>query len=220
MLFSPRMSWLRRLFTRSADGAPIQLHVGSGPLVRPGWINIDNRRYPGVNRVLDVTRGLPFENVSHIYAEHFIEHLSYEAATKFLRACRRVLRPDGILRLSTPNLDWVWHTQYHPREWQGVGEAVRDCFWMNKAFRGWGHQFLYNVQTLTECLHDAGFDAVVPERYGESRHDELRGIERHEQYPDAHLPHIVIVEAGGTRRAKSELLPGPEKDFKDAVSVV
>ena len=91
---------------------------------------------------------------------------------------------------------------------------------MNKAFRGWGHQFLYNVQTITECLHAAGFDTIEPQKYGESRHEELRGIERHEKYPDAHISHIVIVEASGTRRPKSEMLEGPMREFKDAIAVV
>jgi len=91
---------------------------------------------------------------------------------------------------------------------------------MNKAFRGWGHQFLYNEQTLTECLRDAGFETIEAQRYGESRHDALRGIERHEKYPDAHLPHIVIVEASGTRRAKSDMLEGPRREFKEALSAV
>ena len=30
------------------------------------------------------------------------------------------------------------------------GEAVRDCFWMNKSFRAWGHQFLYNFQIMMD----------------------------------------------------------------------
>ena len=197
-----------------------RLHVGCGPQLLEGWINIDNQPYKGVDAVVDIRNGVPYEDLDFIFAEHFIEHLSYDAAQKFLRDCRRALGPDGVLRLTTPNLDWVWLTQYHPGQWQHPSEAVRDCFWMNKAFRGWGHQFLYNEQTLTECLHEAGFAAVEPVRYGESRHDALRGIERHEQYPDAHISHIVIVEASGVRRGKSEMLAGPEKDFKDAVSVV
>jgi len=197
-----------------------KLHVGCGPVLLPGWINIDNQPYKGIDAIVDVRDGIPYDNLDFIFAEHFIEHLSYDDAQRFLRNCRRALGTNGVLRLTTPNLDWVWLTQYHPGEWQHPSEAVRDCFWMNKAFRGWGHQFLYNAQTLTECLHDAGFDAIESARYGESRHEDLRGIERHEQYPDAHLPHIVIVEASGKRRGKSDILAGPEKEFKDAVAVV
>ena len=57
-------------------------------------------------------QGLPFADVASIYAEHFLEHLALDDGLAFLAECRRVLRPDGILRLSTPNLDWVLLTHY------------------------------------------------------------------------------------------------------------
>ena len=196
------------------------LHVGCGPQLLRGWINVDNQPYDGIDAIVDVRNGVPYENLDFIFAEHFIEHLSFNDAQQFLRDCRRALAPNGVLRLTTPNLDWVWLTQYHPGQWQEPSEAVRDCFWMNKAFRGWGHQFLYNLQTLTECLHDAGFETIEEQKYGQSRHDALRNIERHEQYPDAHLSHIVIIEASGTRAAKSATLEGPRREFLEAVSVV
>ncbi len=198
-----------------------RLHVGSGPVTLEGWINVDNQPYPGIDHVLDVTNGLPFENLDYVFAEHFIEHLSYDHGAFFLRECRRVLGPHGVLRLSTPSLDWVWMTQYHHGQWGSSSEAVRDCFWLNKAFRGWGHQFLYNLQTLVECLHDAGFADVVSCQYGESRHEALRGVEHHEKYPDTpELPHILIVEASGVRNEKSGALEGPREEFRAAVAVV
>jgi len=197
-----------------------KLHVGCGPQLLRGWINVDNQPYPGIDAVVDIRNGVPYENLDFIFAEHFIEHLAFDDAQRFLRDCRRALAPSGVLRLSTPNLDWVWITQYHLGQWQHASEAVRDCFWMNKAFRGWGHQFLYNLQTLTECLHDAGFATVEPTQYGQSTHEDLRNIERHEQYPEGNISHIVIVEASGVGKAKSEMLEGPMKDFRDAVSVV
>ena len=55
-----------------------RLHIGCGQEAIPGWINIDNRELPGVDRVLDVRQGLPFQDASAIYAEHFLEHLSLE----------------------------------------------------------------------------------------------------------------------------------------------
>jgi predicted SAM-dependent methyltransferase len=197
-----------------------KLHVGCGPALLPGWINIDNQPYKGIDRIVDVRDGLPYDNLDFIFAEHFIEHLAFDDAQKFLRDCRRALAPNGILRLTTPNLSWVWITQYHPGEWTQRSEAVRDCFWMNKAFRGWGHQFLYNAQTLTECLHEAGFAEVEEASYGQSRHDDLRAIEQHEKYIEGDIPHIVIVEATGVRKGKSEILQGPMNEFREAVSVV
>src|SRR5688500_20406672 len=78
---------------------PSKLHLGSGPQRLEGWLNVDNLPYPGVDRVLDVTAGLPFEDVQFIFAEHFIEHLQFDAAVALMRECRRVLRDEGVLRL-------------------------------------------------------------------------------------------------------------------------
>ena len=128
------------------------------------------------------------------------------------------MQPNAVLRLSTPNLDWVWMTQYHLGNWQSPHEAVRDCFWMNKAFRGWGHQFLYNLQTLTATIRQAGFARVDIVKYGESAHEALRGLERHEQYPDTpDLPHIIVVEASGTSSERQDVLREPLADYQQAV---
>ncbi|HEV8435545.1 MAG TPA: methyltransferase domain-containing protein [Thermoanaerobaculia bacterium] len=198
-----------------------KLHVGSGPVLLEGWINVDNQPYRGIDQVLDIRDGIPYSDLEFIFAEHFIEHLAYDDAMKFLRDCCRALGDAGVLRLTTPNLDWVWMTQYHLGQWSQPSEAVRDCFWMNKAFRGWGHQFLYNAQTLTECLHDAGFATIERCGYGESRHAALRGVEHHEKYLDSpELPHLIVVEASGRQRRKSDILEGPRDEFRAAVSVV
>lgn len=209
-----RMFGLRRTVLRRGG----KLHVGCGRVALPGWINIDNQRSPAVDYVVDVRRGLPFADLDFVYAEHFIEHLDFDDAARFLQECRRVLKPEGVLRLTTPSLDWVVMTQYHPSEWASDDEAVRDSFWINKAFRGFGHRFLYNWPSLAASLHHAGFGVVEPLRYGESRHEALRGIERHEPYPDTpELPHLIVVEASGVGGRRSETLVAGADDLRKAV---
>ena len=129
-----------------------KLHIGSGRVALPGWVNVDIQPLPEVDVVNDVTEGLPFDEAQFIFAEHFIEHLPFDAALQFLRECRRVLLENGVLRLSTPNLDWVLRSHYDPSRWQSTAEPIRDCLWLNKAFRGWGHCFLYNhAGAASEC---------------------------------------------------------------------
>ncbi|MCU1229183.1 MAG: hypothetical protein JWO97_2067 [Acidobacteria bacterium] len=189
-----------------------KLHLGCGPLALPGWVNLDNLPYPGVDQVVDVTAGLPFEDVSFVFAEHFIEHIAYPDAANLMRECRRILNDDGVLRLSTPNLDWVWMTHY--RLPMNDEEAVQACFAMNRAFRGWGHQFLYNDRTLRATLLDAGFANVTRVEYGASEYDELRGLERHEKSPDyGSLSHILVIEASGRGTAKPDHFDQPRSDF-------
>ena len=195
---------------KERTGAPLRLHLGSGQSPLPGWINIDVQPLPGVDRVLDVRRGLPFENVAAIYGEHFLEHLELEEGLACLVECRRVLALDGILRISTPNLDWVLASHYRYGAWAVEDEAVSDCFRMNRAFHGWGHRFLYNRQTLAAAFRAAGFSTIAMHRYGESDVPELAGLERHEKSGDtAELPHVLVAQASGRRervRMSRELL--------------
>ncbi len=189
-----------------------RLHIGSGPQSLGGWVNIDIVRYPGVDCKLDVRRGLPFKDVQFIFAEHFIEHLDLNEAMYLFLECRRVLSETGVLRLSTPNLDWVWASHYDLSA--SKQEAVGTCFKLNTAFHAWGHQFLYNEATLTSLLREAGFANVVTCEYGESTHPELTGLERHERSEDFEgLADILIVEAYGRGGVAPGHLEVPRSEF-------
>lgn len=184
-----------------ADAAPHprfrgpRLHVGCGRARLDGWVNIDNQSLPGVDVVADVTRGLRFSDCEAVYAEHFLEHLRIDQALDFLEEAHRVLGEGGLIRLSTPNLDWVWLTHYRL---EATAELKTEmAIQLNRAFHGWEHQFLWNREILGECLEACGFDGLEWCRYRESRHEVFRGIERHETYEDTpELPHVLIVEAG------------------------
>ena len=198
--------FFRRAKVPPALSRPVRLHIGCGENSYRGWVNIDREALRGVDYVLDVRRGLPFENVAAIYAEHFLEHLSLEEGLAFLRECRRVLSPEGVLRVSTPNLDWVLLTHYHYGQWASDKEADLDCVRINRAFHGWGHQFLYNRQMLTSVLRASGFPRISFHRYGESSLPEMRGLERHETWEDTpDLPHVLVAEASGQSETEEGL---------------
>jgi len=197
--------------------AGTRLHVGCGEKVIPGWINIDSRKLPGVDFVLDVRKGVPFERVAAIYAEHFLEHLTLDEGLAFLAECRRVLAADGILRTSTPNLDWVLASHYRVGQPISDEERVVDCFRLIRAFHGWGHRFLYNRSMLSASLQASGFETVRFQRYGESDEPVLRGLERHETWEDTpELPHVLIAEASGVAPTQ----PLPEKPLREFLAAV
>jgi predicted SAM-dependent methyltransferase len=193
----------------SSPPVPPRLHVGAGNKRLEGWINVDLQALPGVDVVADVTRGLEFSNAEALFAEHFLEHLTIDQALAFLLEAHRVLRPSGWLRLSTPNLDWVWSTHYRlaaePDEKRLMALAL------NRAFHGWQHRFLWNRDMLAAALAACGFTGVRWCRYGESPLELFHGIERHETYEDSpELPHVLIVEAtpGEPRPAELAALRG------------
>lgn len=184
----------------------IRLHIGSGAQHLPGFLNVDLRPFPGVDLVADVTEGLELEDdsVEAVFAEHFLEHLPVGKAVDFLLEVRRVLEPTGWLRLSTPNLDWVWKTHYRLEATEEEKRAF--AVMMNRAFHGWEHKFLWNRETLTRALEAVGFDDLHWCRYGQSDLEVFRGIERHETWEDEEtLPHVLIVEARKGPLRKKEL---------------
>lgn len=188
----------------SAKDKGLFLHIGSGDKILKGWVNIDRKQLPGVDVVTDVTRGLNFSGVRAVYAEHFLEHLTIDEALAFLEQVHQALAPNGLLRLSTPNLDWVWKTHYRLR-WSKKKKRL-GAIVLNRAFKGWGHQFLWNPELLKEALVSSGFHRIKRRRYGQSRHDFFRGIERHETYGDSRrLPHVIIFEAARGRRRDDRL---------------
>jgi len=182
---------------------PLLLHIGSGNARLPGWTNVDVQPLPGVDVIADVTRGLDFSEAAAVFSEHFLEHLAIDDALAFLLEVHRVLAPGGWLRLSTPNLDWVWLTHYRL---EGEGAKKRAAaLAINRAFRGWRHQFLWNREMLEEALAACGFAGVRWPLRGESELPLFRGLEVHDTYGDTEdLPHILLAEA---RKAE----PQPER---------
>lgn len=191
----------RRGFKFQTAAEDVRLHIGSGRERLPGWVNVDLQTYLEVDIALDVTRGLPCSNAKRVFAEHFLEHLHVDDALQFLIAVHRALDPDGWLRLSTPNLDWVWTNVYRPSvapKDQGNDDEhqIVSGIHANRAFYGWQHRFLWNRELLERALVATGFKDLRWCRYGESELPDMSHLERHEIYDDdPEMPHVLIVEA-------------------------
>jgi predicted SAM-dependent methyltransferase len=82
----------------------MKLNIGCGPYKDAGVINIDKNPVWEPDLVLDVRKGLPYEDnsVDGIKAWHFIEHLDKDEIVGFLAECYRVLKQKGKLDLLFP----------------------------------------------------------------------------------------------------------------------
>ena len=193
-----RLKWLlargrkNAAYLRANNSPKLQIGTSKTPL--PGWLNTDvTPELPEVS-YLDATRPFPFADntFDYIACEHMIEHVPYAGGTAMLRECLRVLKPGGKIRLATPDLrmlaglikpdrpaaekfyvDWIISREL---------PEVKDCravFVLNNAFRAWGHQFLFDVDTLQLTLRQCGFEKLKVCTPGVSDDPVLRGIEAH-----------------------------------------
>jgi predicted SAM-dependent methyltransferase len=180
-----------------------RVQVGCGPEhLRAEWWNTDLRRFPGIDEALDAT--VPWRWVDcldFVFAEHFIEHLPIEGAVQFLAHAGNALKIGGRIRLVTPSLEWVLktHFSFTPKD---LPSRLYDTFAINRAFHGWGHQFLYSREMLQELLSQVGFEQIEYCKYGESSIGALRGLELHpggtevDGYQDA----LIFEAVRGERR--------------------
>ena len=173
-----------------------KLQIGCGKNPLEGWLNADlNPRSPAVI-YLNATAPFPFSDASFdfIFTEHMIEHIPFAAGQQMLRECRRILKPGGKIRVSTPNLKNVATLVQEPRtpEKENYVRTVTEKyipenknllpgFVLNNFYWDFGHYFVYDPETLPFALASAGFDGVEAGRTGVSASPELCGLEHHAQ---------------------------------------
>lgn len=191
-----------------------RLAIGSGAMVIDGWLCTDLAPTNRAVVYLDSTKRWPMPSASFRFSacEHMIEHVPYEAGIATLSEAHRVLQPNGVLRISTPNLDTFRNMP--DSEDAGIKDYIR---WSNRTFgseaereeetspvhvlnrmmHSWGHQYLYDEDTLRRVLHRVGFREVVRCDPGVSRHAELNGVDRHADSIGAEANQIesLILEA-------------------------
>jgi predicted SAM-dependent methyltransferase len=88
-------------------GGVRRLNIGCGPFARRRWINVDIMAADGVDVIGDIRSGLSFgsESMEYIVAVHVLQDLSYQDIPVALAELKRVLMPNGWLRLALPDLD-------------------------------------------------------------------------------------------------------------------
>ena len=160
-----------------------RLHWGCGSWCPPGWINSDQKEGPGIDISCDIRDGLPLDtgSMDYVVSIHALPEVPYPDQVPVLRELRRVLKPDGVLRLGLPDLDRT--IQAYLREdrtyFQVPDEEARSLgakFIVHLIWYGYSRTF-FTHDFVEELLLKAGFSRVDRCAYGET-----------------HSPHPGIVE--------------------------
>lgn len=184
----------------NAEPTP-RLHLGASNRVLPHWLNTDISPTENVS-YLDATRPFPFLDATFdfIYTEHMIEHLPYADAQFMISECQRVMKPGGVLRIITPDLNTLLLTTNHPANPQAeaylrwmtktfIPDAPKcsPSYVINAMFRMWGHQFIYDLDSLSSLLSSAGFINITQCSINDSSHSDLMNLSNADRYPPSLL---------------------------------
>lgn len=141
----------------------IRLNLGCASRPLKGYMNVDQdnikiikKRYPNLKNIKNLKIynynifKLPFKNssVDEIRADGLIEHLSFKEEKKFFYEITRVIRRNGVLRLSTPDFEkcvnqWIKAEDNWIDFHRDDIEAIKQSYWFGtytyKPKNRWGY---------------------------------------------------------------------------------
>lgn len=159
----------------------IKLHIGCGEKIFPKWINIDKKSYPHVDYITDCVDLHMFkdDSVDLIYACHLLEHVERYDIDKVLREWYRVLKPNGILRLSVPDFEALTevYQKYHDMEL-----VLGPLYGRGNPYNH--HHIAFDFRYLKKRLQIVGFDDVKRYDWRKTEHSCI------DDYSASFVPHL------------------------------
>lgn len=112
---------------------------------RRQWVHLPNARF--IEGRIDELTAWPDAGTDGIAFLEVIEHITREQAFNVLREFHRILRPGGLLVVSTPNRKSLWPLQ----------ERIMDILRLVPRLKGAQHETLYSGAELEKMAASAGF---------------------------------------------------------------
>ncbi|HEY4197892.1 MAG TPA: methyltransferase domain-containing protein, partial [Mucilaginibacter sp.] len=164
----------------------------------------------------DVTKPFPIPDNSFdfIFTEHHIEHVAYKNAVFMLKESHRILKPGGVIRITTPDLknsisDYLNNDASkkgidRPNEFllSGFYKAVNympvddyvNAHGINDMFYNYEHQFIYDFESLKRVLQNAGFVNIIDSSQKDSIYKDFENIDTHNSDYDRYFSLAVEAE--------------------------
>ena len=120
----------------------LKLNLGCGTNARKGFVNIDFRPLPSVDRVFDLSSDeelYPPNTIDYIFAQDILEHFPQAETRRILESWVKMLKPGGVIEIQTPD----------------ILDVVK---WAKESFGDdWMIQRIYGGQEYPGNFHKAGF---------------------------------------------------------------
>lgn len=164
----------------------LKLHLGCGPDIRSGWVNIDlntarlatpfEQRTDGTIYInYDLRQGLPLQSecCSFIYSSHFFEHLEYECGVKLMEDCFRATEKGGTFRIVLPDMRALFKAYLgNDRDFfklldpliapETEPRTLTLIDYVNYGTYQFGeHKYIYDEEKLKKVLSDIGYSSVA-----------------------------------------------------------
>lgn len=147
-------------------------------------------RQHGIEHMNGTRMELPDNYIDVVYSSHMLEHLTREQAKKFLAEARRVLTPDGVLRLVLPDMRLLIDAYRDDHDCDKLMERMllsnetENTFGarLKLALFGFrGLRWMYDIPSIVALLADTGFTDIRPLAPGETTIADPGGLDLFER---------------------------------------
>tara|TARA_B110001450_G_scaffold256994_1_gene290065 strand:- start:5260 stop:5913 length:654 start_codon:yes stop_codon:yes gene_type:complete len=160
--------------------------------------HIENIEWNKKNKIkyADAAKSIPLppNSVEAIYTSHMFEHLSREGAKSFLYEAKKILKIDGVLRVSIPDLK-IYIEKYLINEDANefmtgilvesppINTLKQKIFLFMNGYRH--HQWMYDGESLSILFREAGFKNIKICAKGETAIKNSTGLDLFERGRDS-----------------------------------
>ena len=159
----------------------MKLHLGCANRYLKGWTNLDVK--PGVADITDDARSLMSirdNSCEIIYAAHLLEHFGRKEVAHVFKVWFKKLKPNGILRLSTPDFAKVI---YMYQRGVGLDTLMGHIMGGQRDVYDY-HKMMFDKKLLTNLLLTTGFKTVREWDWRKTEHSQ------YDDYSQAYIPHM------------------------------
>jgi len=160
----------------------VKLHLGCGEKRIEGFINIDSRYLPTVDKVDNIRFLRSFENnsIDLIYASHVLEHFSRWDYKQCLKRWHELLKPHATLRIGVPDFEKI---AKHYLEF-GDMRALSGMIYGGQDYPENNHFWCWDFKELMKDLEEVGFTSIQRYDWRHTTHSHI------DDCSQAYLPHM------------------------------
>ena len=160
----------------------LKLHLGCGNAHIDGYVNIDIRYLPSVDKVDNIKflRSYAKNSVDVIYASHVLEHVGRWEYTAVLQRWFDLLKSGGVLRLAIPDFEAI--AKYYLET--GRLRDVSGMLYAGQDYQENNHFWCWDFKHISDELRAIGFINVERYDWRTTDHADL------DDYSQSYLPHM------------------------------
>ena len=165
----------------------LKLHLGCGERFLEGYYHIDINNFDHIDHIGPVSDLNMFENgsVFEIYASHVLEYFDKFESLEVLKEWKRVLEPNGILRLAVPNFENLVKVYESTKDIDNIIGPVIGRWEINQNELIY-HKQIFDELSLSKQLKEVGFKKVVKWDWKDFISDHID----YDDHSQAYFPHM------------------------------